>query len=425
VLEALVAKNLVVRPAAVDGRTRLVLLETVADFARMRLAERREGYGVRERHCAYYLALAERAAPELERSDRPALMAELDRELHNLDAALSWALDRDAAVSALRLATALLDYWDLRGRREGARWLAAALALPDENVPASVRAAALGAYAWCLAESGTFDDAEAAALESLELARSIGDVAQAADSTTALAVALIGVDRLEDGYRCATQAERLAREADDESKLVWAMHMRALTAPTFSEALVLGEQAVAAHRRLGRDRGVAWLQSSLAHNALVHGDHSAAQRLAPQALRSADSLGDPYVLSFAYGNQGLVCLLTGDIEGASEAFAQQLRHAGRQQQDRMLYEAMNGLGCVASARGEDELAAQLIGAAEATGSYRHHPALLRQLDDRYLAPARGRSGERAWSAAHAAGAALTPGQAVDAARNAHRMLERG
>jgi predicted ATPase/DNA-binding SARP family transcriptional activator len=424
VLDALVAKNLVVRRPAVAGGTRLTLLETVRDFALSRLEERGDSDRMRGRHLDWFLALAERAAPELERSDRPALMAELDSEVHNLRAALIWALDRNAAASALRLATALLEYWELRGRREGARWLRAALALPDRGVSASVRAAALGAYAWCLAESGTldtFDDAEAAALESLELARSIGAVAQCADSTTALAAALIGVDRLEDGYRRATEAERLAREAHDESKLVWALHMKALAAPTFGEALVLGEQAVAGHRRLGRDRGVALLQSSLAHNALVHGEHAAAQRLSREALRSAETLGDPFVLGFAQGNQGLVALFTGDIERASEAFERQLSYASRYQHDWMLHEAMNGFAGVSATQGEDELAARLIGAADAIAPYRHHPAVSSKLEDRFFAPARARIGERAWHEAQAGGAALTQRQAVEAALDAHRL----
>jgi predicted ATPase/class 3 adenylate cyclase len=94
VLEALVAKNLVVRRAVPNESSRLMLLETVADFARDRLAERPDEVEMRRRHCDHFLVLAERAAPELERSDSPALIAELDREVHNMRAALAWTIDR-------------------------------------------------------------------------------------------------------------------------------------------------------------------------------------------------------------------------------------------------------------------------------------------------------------------------------------------
>jgi predicted ATPase/DNA-binding SARP family transcriptional activator len=422
VLEALVEKNLIVRRPAANEPSRLTLLETVADFARHRLAERRDGDGVRRRHCDRYLALAERAAPELERSDPPALITELDREVHNLRAALAWALDRHAATTALRLATALGEYWARRDlQREGARWLRAALALPADDVPASLRAAALGACAYCLLNTDTRDDAEAAAHESLELARSIGEVAQCAASTTALAIAALDAHRYEDGYRYATEAERLAREAHDEPKRVNALQIKTLTAPTLGEALALGEQAATALRSAGSGRRLALLQTSLTYSALVHGDDAAAKKLTPDALQAAKTLGDPFVLSFAHGNKGLVALLTGDVAGASEAFTRELELASRHQHELMLYEAINGLAGVAAVRGEDERAAQLLGAAEGTRPERHDPAIARQLDYRCFGPARARLGERQWRAAHAAGAALTSRQAVDIALRAHEV----
>jgi predicted ATPase/DNA-binding SARP family transcriptional activator len=415
VLEALVAKNLVVNRPAPSGPSRLAMLETVGDFARARLAESGERDNIRARHCDYYLAFTERAAPELERSDPPALMAELDREVHNLRAAFAWALDRHATLSALRLATALARDWEIRDHRDGARWLRGALALRDDDVPASLRAAALGACALCLADPATFDDAEAAARESLELARANGDPAQSAASTTVLAVALLAVNRLEDGYRHASEAERLARTAHDEPKLAEALQVKALTAPTLDEALAAGQEAAAAYRRAGAGRRLALLQTSLTYSALVHGDHSAAYRLTPEALRSAEAVDEPLVLSFAHGNEGLVSLFAGDIRRASHAFTRELQLASQHEDDRMLHEAINGLACVAAARGEDELAARLHGAAESTGPARHHPAVARQLEDRFFAPARARLGERTWQSAHAGGAALTPRQAVETA----------
>jgi predicted ATPase len=423
VLEALVEKNLVVRRPVPDESIRLTLLETVADFARDRLAERADEVALRRGHCDHYLALAERAAPELERSDPPALIAELDCEVHNLRAALAWALDGHAALPALRLATALKEYWNFRDLgREGARWLRAALALPDDDPPASVRAAALGAYADCLLRTDTLAHAEAAARESLALARSIGDVAQCAASTIALAVAALDAHRSEDGYRYATEAERLAREARDEPKRVNALHIKALSAPTLKEALALGELAAAAYQSAGSGRRLAVLHSSLTYIALVHGDHAAAQRLTPEALQSAEAVGDPFVLSFAHGNEGLVALLTGDVGRAAHAFTRELELATRYQHDLMLYEAINGLAGVAASRFEDERAARLLGAAEGTRPERHEPAIAGQLQNRLFAPARARIGDRAWQSAYAAGAALTQQQAVETALTAHQLV---
>jgi len=420
VLDALVAKNLVVRRTLPGGAGRLTLLETVVDFARDRLTERHEGAKLAERHFDHYLALAERAAAELERSDAPALMAELDREIHNLRAALAWALDRQAAPRALELATAMTEYWD-RYVHEGARWLRDALALPREDVPLGLQAAALGAYARFLSLPRTFDRAEVAAHESIELARSSGDVAQCAASMTTLAAGLMMVGRAEDGYRYATEAERLACEARDEPKHAIALEIKALTAPAFAEALELGEQAAAEHRRAGAYRRLATLQSSLTYNALVHGDVAAAERLTPEALRLAEMIGDSFVVCMAQGNLGLVALFTGDTTRSAQALTRELQLADRYRYEPQRYEAIHGLAAVAAARGHDELAARLLAAAEVSGPERHPAALERQLEQRYFGPARARLGERAWRAASAAGAALTTSETIETALSAHQV----
>jgi hypothetical protein len=63
---------------------------------------------------------------------------------------------------------------------------------------------------------------------------------------------------------------------------------------------------------------------------------AAAQRLTPAALQAAETVGDPFVLSFAHGNEGLVALFTGDVGRAADAFRQELELATRHNHDLML-----------------------------------------------------------------------------------------
>jgi hypothetical protein len=339
----------------------------------------------------------------------------------NLRAALAWALDRNAAPRALELATAMAEYWEVRDVHEGARWLRDALALPRETASLSLHAAALGAHARCLGLPRTFEEAEVAARQSIELARASGDVAQCAASMTALAAAHMQVDRDEDGYRYATEAERLAREARDKPKHAIALEIKAMTAPTFAEALEVGEQAAAEYRRAGAYRRLATLQSSVTYNALVHGDVAAAERLTPEAIRLAETHCDSYGLCLAQGNVGLVTLFTGDTTRAAQAFRRELQLANRYRWEAHRYEAIHGLAGVAAARGHDELAARLLAAAEAGGPERHPAALRRQLEERFFGPARSRLGEPAWRAASAAGAAMTLSETIDAALSTQQV----
>jgi hypothetical protein len=64
-LAALVDKSLVVYEEREDGRARYRLTETVRQYARDRLRESGAAASMRERHCHFFLALAEDAEPKL------------------------------------------------------------------------------------------------------------------------------------------------------------------------------------------------------------------------------------------------------------------------------------------------------------------------------------------------------------------------
>lgn len=121
------------------------LLEPVRIFA----ADRLEAAGGAEplvtRHAAAFLALAERAAPELRGPAQVAWLQRLDREQDNFRTALRWLAGRGNTMDGLRLAVALAPFWSGRGHlSEGRRWLAAMLALPGAAAtPPGLRVAAL------------------------------------------------------------------------------------------------------------------------------------------------------------------------------------------------------------------------------------------------------------------------------------------
>src|SRR5207245_415079 len=81
----------------------------------------------------------------------------LERELGNLRTALSWAIEKRDASLALRLASALWFFWDMRGHlMEGQQWLVAAMAMPGGGL-GQLRAAALNAAGWlALVQHGAY-----------------------------------------------------------------------------------------------------------------------------------------------------------------------------------------------------------------------------------------------------------------------------
>ncbi|HEX5621835.1 MAG TPA: BTAD domain-containing putative transcriptional regulator [Solirubrobacteraceae bacterium] len=415
-LEALVTKNLATTAHMPNDSVRIGMLETVREFARGRLVRGEDAAELQRRHCEHYLAFAERTLPELRRTGSPDLMTELDNERNNLRAAMRWALEQPTPVLALRLAVSLRFY--MSGRRleeEAANWLETALARDTGAVAPALRAAALDAYAHAVIETSTIDAAEAAALEGLEIRRSLGDHAGCAASLNTLCVVLLWVHRYEEAYGYAREAERLAVASGDEQALVDSLHGQAGLAHTLEESLELGERAAAADRASGNRLRLAQIQSDLSYTALIHGDHVLAQRLVDEALDAAEALDDPVFLAYAYGNSGLAAAFCGDLDRARRDFGRQLQLIRSQRHYKLIYEPMIGLAAVAAVEGHDEHAATLNGAADAATLERPHPSVAAQIEQRYLGPARARLGERSWQAAYAAGGELDRVRAIDVA----------
>jgi predicted ATPase/class 3 adenylate cyclase len=105
---------------------RYSMLETIREYAAERLGESGELEELRRRHAETYLALATNAAPELRRFGGRELSRARDAiavESDNLDAALQWALERDADDVAELLALVLARHWVALGHVSSPRAL--------------------------------------------------------------------------------------------------------------------------------------------------------------------------------------------------------------------------------------------------------------------------------------------------------------
>ncbi len=106
-LAALVDQSLVQPREGAEGETRVALLEAVRAYGLEQLVGRGELAAVRQRHAAYYVALAESATPEMAR--------QLQQEHDNLVAAVQWARESGEAAVGVRVARAQGDFWAEQG----------------------------------------------------------------------------------------------------------------------------------------------------------------------------------------------------------------------------------------------------------------------------------------------------------------------
>src|SRR5262249_19066399 len=105
-LTSLVERSLVLAEEQ-EGAPRYGRLETMRQYARDRLQESNQEARWQSRHLAYFLALAEKAEPQLIRADQRAWFDRLEAEHDNVRSALAWSTTSEGdAAGGLRLAGA-------------------------------------------------------------------------------------------------------------------------------------------------------------------------------------------------------------------------------------------------------------------------------------------------------------------------------
>jgi predicted ATPase/DNA-binding SARP family transcriptional activator len=416
-LHGLVDKQLLLRRHG-SPDARLSMLETVREYAGEHLAADPGAAEVRERHCRHYLALAERAEPELLTHGEAEWLPKLDAEVANFRAALGWSLGAEPPL-ALRLAGTLWRYWEIRNASaEALEWIEAALDAAGAEAPIGDRARASRAQVHLLGAQGSAYDAQGLmgvarnrATEALALSREANDPAGIADALLAMADLDVAASFPQLRRRAlAHEALALAEQACDDRLVALALWELALAAP-LEQATSEIERAAAALRKIGSSRLLLSLYDNGAYNAIKQGSPERARALLDKAVPLAREIGDPVALAFLLGNLGLEALYHGDLDRARDAFDEQLRLCNTHV-FWLASEGLSGLAAIAARNDELARAARLLGAATATGPWDGDADVADGLEQRFLRAARERYGERRWHEAYTAGEEMTFEQAI-------------
>jgi non-specific serine/threonine protein kinase len=374
-LVALVDKSLLQQA----GVGRYSLHELLRQFAAERLGASGDAAAMRAQHAAYYLALAEQAAPELTRPDQAAALERLDRALDNLRAALSWVREQGQTDLGLRLAGALERFWFTRGYlSEGREWLERFLASTQAvEAPPAVRAQAFSAAGL--------------------LANTQGDRIQA---TRWLELGLTSYREADDLAGAVRALTTLGGVAYDQGDL--------------RGAIERWEQSLAQARAVGDLGEVARALGNLGEAHYHLDDLARAAALHTEALALARQLGRTNLEAFQLGDLGNVARRQGDLVLATALHRQALELKRALGARRQIAITLEDLASVAAAEGRGTRAACLLGAAttirEAIGTPQAAPE--RIATEQAVAGARAALGEGAWAAAFMAGQALSLDQAI-------------
>jgi predicted ATPase/DNA-binding SARP family transcriptional activator len=298
-----------------SAQARYRMLATVRRYGAQRLAESGEFPAASEAMLAWYLDLAERTETELSGRDQAQAAERLQAEAHNLRAVLQAARDRKDINGTLRLATALLGFWYLRGHyREGRDWLDWALAAP-EGAPAEVRAKGLQGSGMLAHLQCEYPAAVRRLEAALALYRELGDRRGVAGILSSLG----SVAREQSRYARARelQAEALAEfEAlDDRPGIAGAriaLGFAAWLEGDFATTEAECTQALAAFTELGDAEGAADAELNLGVAAMYQGEHEAAAAALARSRELAEQVGFREGVAWALHERGLLAVRRGE-----------------------------------------------------------------------------------------------------------------
>jgi predicted ATPase/class 3 adenylate cyclase len=408
---SLLDKSLLRQEEGAGGEPRFVMLETIHEFANVKLEDSGEAEELRRLHTEFFLALSEEAEPGLKGPEQEMWLERLEPEHNNMRAALSWVIGRGESELGLRFAGALWRFWWMRGYfDEGRRWLEEILA-QNEGAPAP-RGKALEGLSWLSHLQGDLDRAEAVAEEGLELSAEAGvETSTVASLRGTLGDVVRSRGEHERAKELFEESVRLYREIGDRWGVAWSLGSLANVAGDrgdHEQAKRLYEEGLALSRRLGDARLLGAYLDSLGYEFLLEGNLEKAAELHEEAAALFRKQGRRGDLLYVLVNLGWAALLRGNYERAEASYEECLVLC-RELGDRLTAsESLEGLACSAGARGEASRASVLFGAAEtlreATG-YQLAPRD-RSLREPYLAAARAQVDEAAWSAAREKGRSM-------------------
>jgi predicted ATPase/DNA-binding CsgD family transcriptional regulator len=368
-MSALVNKSLVVAETLQRGEARYRLLETVRQYAQEKLAAAGERAETADRHLAYYLQQTEETAPKLRGPYQQLWLNWLEGEHDNLRPALAWALETGNIEAGLRLANAVMGFWEMRGHaQEGATWYERLLAGPRAGLPLPELVGGLTHATFMAMHLGRAQAAMAYGREAVALAEAAGP---GGGPLLGLAYAALGSAAVTAGdhqsqYAISAEAIPYFRQVGDAGGLgmtLLAHGASALAMGRYAEAHAALDESLGIFRTLADT-----FRTAIALNAqgdLARCEHDDARALAAYEasaalLRSVDGKRD---LGSVLHNLAHVCLHQGDIPRALALLREAMALQQAQQNVAGISECLTGFAAAAAAGGLAGPGARLLAAA--------------------------------------------------------------
>ena len=330
-LGSLVEKSLVMLQERDDG-ARYLMLETIREYAREKLAQRGDDAAAAAvRHCDHYFALAKLARDGLRGPQQADWLWRVEVEHDNIRSAcaLSLAGGVDPFI-AVKFAVAMQGFWILRGySTEGRKLLQAALALPA--IQASPIAQAFALYVGAALAESQSDHAEARKMleTCLELRRALGSEVDIAATLSTLSLARLQAGDTDEAAADENEAQQIFRRLGDRfGEAICLLHLGQICLYRGDDALARAqlEQCLAIAREIRNQEIEGECELVLGEVAFEMADQAQGNLRFKRSLTVCREAGDKRGEANALRWLARVDLQAGDLPSARVRLADALRY---------------------------------------------------------------------------------------------------
>jgi predicted ATPase/DNA-binding SARP family transcriptional activator/Flp pilus assembly protein TadD len=411
-LTGLVDKSLVIAETAnASASVRYRLLETIKQYSGDRLRERGEEDDTRQRHLAYFVALAEKADPELRGPEQQRWLELLDADHDNLRSAL-----QESGEQQLRLAAALSRFWMFRGYFTEGKARCDSLLNHHAGMPPSPTHARVFQTAGNMAlVQGDYIEARRCYGQAIDMRNYLGDRAGEAAARANLATVSQQEGDFVSARREIEQCLAIQQELGDVGPITVSVTCLGNILRQMGEheaAQPRLKEAVRLNRELGDRASEANALNLLGISYYEVGDLAEARLACQQALTINQELGILWEAGHNLNNLGQIARREGDLEEAEFLYAESLTLSFAAGSPRGIANCFNNWAQMEALRGRFVRAACLLGTTVKSLTTITMATVERQDVDELTALLRAELGEAVFETEFERGWNLTLEQAV-------------
>ncbi len=322
-LESLLNKSLLRQMPSVSGEPRFTMLETMREYALVKLVERDEIQRIRERHALYFQALAEGASQEWNGSRQAEWPVRLEIQHDNLRAALLWSLTHDrSAQTSLELIANLARFWELRGYfSEGRAWLSKVLNLPDSSAHTKAHADAFFGVSLLIQRQGDHATAQQLCREALAIYQELGDKRAVSFTLVRLSEVTSGMGDYDSAAELSHRAYAIASEIGDQrakANALCQIGFDCMRLGNYETTQSVLKEALTLYQALDDKMGAALAHSGLGELAVRNGDLEMAMSSLHLSFRLREEFGDRWGIAAVLGTLAWAELTQKNFERAAD-----------------------------------------------------------------------------------------------------------